>query len=246
MRSRTTLGRAVGIWALLAGLVGGCASHAEPAPAPDWAADDPVGDSREVRAHELWPEVFADAMPVIAEFEREDGTRVRIATDRGDDDGSVVVTEHADGAMVSRSVLKVSDAGVALERITNAERGTITEFRPAMVLVPMQAVPGDKVEQTLAMIVHPADDPERVQNRGTAEYTLEYRGRAPVRMAGGRVEAAVFVERLEASFAGASVLNIARKWYAPGRGMVARQAEESVSVLGLPGQKKVERTRRAE
>lgn len=230
-------------------VAGGCARHGRPAPPPEWAGSEaPAADSREVRANELMPGLFGGTLPGTAEFEREDGTRVCITTERGAE-GSFVMTERVNGEMVSRSEMALTEAGVVLERITSAESNTITEFRPPMVLMPMQARPGDVVEQTLAMIVRGVDEPGKVKNRGTGEYRLEYAGMRSVTLPGGRVDAAAFVERLEAKFTGASVENITRKWYGGGasrEGMVARQSEESVSVLGLPGERKVERLRRAE
>jgi len=190
------------------------------------------------------PELFGERA-TTHKYESDKGEGVTITTERLGERG-FVVTERVGGKAFSKSEIEVTEAGVVLERITKHDSGTITEFRPAMVLMPMRAEGGFTLEQRLAMVVHPMDDPTKIKSRGTATYTLEYAGVSSVSLAGGAVEGAGFVERLEASFTGASVMNVTRKWYAEGKGMIALQGEESVSVLGLPAEKKVREIRRAD
>lgn len=230
-------------------MLAGCAAH-RPAPDPPaWTGAEAL-PARTVEAAELMPAIYEDAFPVTRRYETvESGGPVRIVTERAEGSGRFRISEWTGDETVPGVVseIELTDRGVSLVRITNRERSTITDFRPPMLLVPTRAEPGFELEQRLAMIVHPIDHPDRVQNRGTAEYTLTYSGRTRVDLPGGPVEAARFVEVLDASFTGAGVLNTTRKWYAIGdgpRGLIARQSEESISVLGLPAERKTREIRR--
>lgn len=225
----------------------GCAGHGEPAAAPEWAGSGSAMRTQTVTSERLMPGLFGGALPSTASYEYGDGERVTITTARRGE-GAFTVTERVGETVYSVSEVEVTEVGVVLTRITSRERQTITEFRPAMMLVPHRAEEGFTAEQKLMMIVRPMDDPRKIKNRGTATYTLVYSGVTSVSLPGGPMDGAGFVERLDASFTGASVQNITRKWYGVGPsadGLIARQGEESISVLGLAAEKTVREIRRA-
>lgn len=234
-----------GCAAVIAAMLAGCTGHGEPVDAPSWAGGASGRSAPTVTGERMLPEMFGDGA-MTRSYEAGSGEGVTITTERRGE-RLFVVTERAGEEAFSESEIEVTESGVVLTRITNHDRETITDFRPPMLLMPMRAEAGFTIEQKLMMIVRPMDDPTKIKSRGTATYTLEYAGVSSVALAGGGVvEGASFVERLEASFPGASVMNVTRKWYADGAGMIARQAEESVSVLGLPAEKTVREVRRVE
>lgn len=234
-------------------MAGACASR--PAPAPEWSGDG-VAEQRAVTGEELMPELFGGPMPGPAWYSGVEGgapIRTRYETDRAAD-GRVTVKEFAgdapDPSEVSEFV-RTAEGGVALARVTSHDRGTITEFVPPMLVIGATGVPGEQWRQKFALVVRPIDEPTKIRNRGTAEYTLTFSGIERLSLDGEPVEAGAFVEEMNASLSAATVRVVTRHWYALSgptaggpSGMIGEHHQEMISVLGLPAERTERELRR--
>ncbi len=234
-------------------LAGACAS--KPAPAPEWSGEG-AAVQRAVTGEELMPEVFGGPTPGPAWYSGVEGgapIRMRYETDRAAD-GRITVREFSGDASTPTEVsefVRTAEGGVALARVTSHDRGTVTEFVPPMLVIGASGEPGEQWRQRFALVVRPIDEPTKIRNRGTAEYTLTYTGIVRLSLDGEPVDAAAFVEEMNASLSAATVRVVTRHWYALGGGasggpvgMVGEHHQEMISVLGLPGERTERELRR--
>lgn len=234
-------------------MAGACTS--KPAPAPEWAGNG-ASSQRAVAADELLPVLFAGPIPEPARFSGAEGGEpivVRYETERIADE-QVKVTEYLNDSTGPAEVsefVRTADGGVALARVTSHDRGTITEFVPPMLVIGASGEPGKQWRQKFALVVRPIDEPTKIRNRGTAEYTLTFSGIERLSLGSQTVEAAAFVEEMNASLSAATVRVVTRHWYTitggssgGPSGMVGEHHQEMISVLGLPAERTERELRR--
>ncbi|MBL8991635.1 MAG: hypothetical protein JNJ48_08665 [Phycisphaerae bacterium] len=126
------------------------------------------------------------------------------------------------------------DGAIVSPRTSERDDAVVTEFEPALVVMPGVLRAGDTAVQSLHMVVRPADRPDRVKTQGDATHEIRYEADETVRVPAGRFRTQKVVAVLRANLGTAKVENTTESWHAPGAGIVAERRVERVTVFGVP------------
>lgn len=168
----------------------------------------------------------------------------------GEEQGTLRVTRAEDGArqwkvthttrMADRrpaerivTLVELDDGSLAMSREENRAERVIVEFIPPLVVYPARLEAGAPLEQSLRMVVHPINNPSRVQNQGEAKQTLRFEGRERIDTPLGTLETVKISGALEADLGGPQVRNESQEWLVPGMGAVASKQMERTMLLGV-------------
>lgn len=178
-------------------------------------------------------------------------TSFAVMTEDGDASGEITVSiepdsesqrwrlvyqRSGDESPFREDVLSMTDDGAVMIETTDFERDALTVYDPPLTLMPSVLAPGEPFEQTVDMVVHPANDRESVKRRGSGTQTLELVGAQSVRTSSGRVDAMHVRSRFEAELAPARVVNDTERWYASDQssvGFVAERYDETLFIFGV-------------
>jgi len=141
----------------------------------------------------------------------------------------------AAGALLQLEEYVRAPAGWALARSTTPGRSVLTAYEPPMLQFPDALAPNAAVESSVHVVVHPLQDPSRVQQRGKASNRVELAGRQTVRTGQGQTVLADVVRlTFTGAFGVARVRRVTELWLAPHVGVVALRVRERVTALGAP------------
>lgn len=143
--------------------------------------------------------------------------------------------DASSGALLQREEYVRAPAGWALARSTTPGRSVLTAYEPPMLQFPDDLAPDAAVERSVHVVVHPLQDPSRVQQRGKASNRVELAGRQMVRTGQGQTVLADVVRlTFTGAFGVARVRRVTELWLAPHFGVVALRVRERVTALGAP------------
>lgn len=138
---------------------------------------------------------------------------------------------------ISEDTLRREPTGdVVLVQTVQHEDAVITRFDPPLVVLPGSLRPGEPHTQSLGVTVHPIDDPQSVQRRGSARSTVTLEALQEMTTRRGSVLAARVGTTLRIELAPALVETATTDWYLLDDGAAGpiRQARrERVTVLGF-------------
>lgn len=238
---------------LFAVTLAGCASTQEPpAPAttPVVRPSAPSGTSPDLAGQEV-PDVL-NALSVTRNGAAErrygltSGTKppqthlVRlIAGAAGAERWSLLTATCEAGATIGRESVEqlefeLNAAGdVALRSTTDVTEKVLTEFQPALRVLPAKLAAGETVSQAVTMIVRPLGKPGTIQNQGPATQVVTHLGLERITVGAGGFDAHHIRTVLKGSLGGAEVTITTETWYAPGVGIVAETNSQRVTLLGI-------------
>lgn len=223
---------ACAMWCGLATLVCGCASK-------------PRLDEVRAPALQLFdrlpPHGFVRAADV---YEPSESVRTYVVLDEdGRETGQVTVKRHAterlgaafsdDEGAAESELWRFDDEGniVMVAHVDELEK-TITHFRPRLILMPPELNANDAFTSETSMRVVDLNNPLKVREQGQARRGIAYVGDQRLRTARGEFTA----QRLEIKFIADMRMADAEErtilFIVPGEGVIARQTEVTVKILG--------------
>jgi len=134
-----------------------------------------------------------------------------------------------------------ADGTIRSPAVIDHRQRALTRFDPPLTLAPATLTPGTPVTEEVAMRVLDARNPKRVRESGHATRTIEYVDDQRLRTPWGDLDAKRVVVTFEARLRLARADTRTTLWVTPGRGVVAREDEERLRVLGLPTEPKIRR-----
>lgn len=142
----------------------------------------------------------------------------------------------------SRRVLELAladDGTLRLLRTVEAGEDAVTVFDPPMLVLPTRLAAGAVHEHALQMVVRSAGageagDAGAIKSQGPATRRVTIEGRQRIATPAGEVTAWRVLGELAAQLGPAQVRVTTRSWYAPGRGLLAEETLERVTVFGVP------------
>ncbi|MBA4028724.1 MAG: hypothetical protein C0475_06265 [Planctomyces sp.] len=141
------------------------------------------------------------------------------------------------GVPISEDTLRREPSGdVVLVQTVQHDDAVITRFDPPLVVLPGSLRPGEPYTQRLGVTVHPINDPQSVQRRGSAVSTVTLEALQEMTTLRGSLLAARVGSTLRIELAPAQVQTATTDWYLLDDGAAGpiRQARrERVTVLGF-------------
>lgn len=156
------------------------------------------------------------------------------STENGDAPLMTMERRRGDDRLERRQVRVSESDGLVMSEITNDDRDVITRFDPPLTMFPGKLRRGETYTQKVAMTVHPADTPERIQNRGTGTVEIALDMKQAVQTAGGAVETVRVKTVFTTDLGVAKVVRTTYAWFEPGVGLIAERFEENIRALLVP------------
>ena len=133
--------------------------------------------------------------------------------------------------VATRTLARMADGGVALERQKDASDGAVLVFTGPLLLAPAQLAPGDEPSSTSGVITERGS--ARDNGGGRAQRSLRIAWGERVRTPLGEFEAVRVDAALTMKVPFASLRRETSTWVRPGTGPVAVRSDERVLVMGI-------------
>lgn len=201
------------------------------------------------RAEWIYPEPRPGASALFSSDADPDAV-VTLALFAPDDElADFLVRETRTGASrpLSEQLVAIQpDGRYTTPRMRNIDRSRITRFDPPMTIMPAELASDEPFEESFGVQVSRMNNPDRIEQRGTGDSTITYRGIQHITTPAGDFEAHLIRTEFTTEFGVASARRITDRWYAEGIGLIAESFEEQITVLGLNAETRRRSMRRLE
>lgn len=232
----------VGMWITMSLRMIGCAGTIEPPPMVNPGVLEMGAPGFSSEQMEMLQASSARFRVEQGEGEGEVVVREIVA---GDDDATTLREFIEDHELISEQFVRQdTDGSLLMHTMHNTRRGRITTFEPPLVLMPAHLPTDEVYEQSVRVFVADLDDPEQINERGTGESVIRYRGIQRIQTPAGAFDAHLVRSELTTDFGPAKAQRITDRWYAPDLGLVAESYEERIQVMGLTVERKQRSMRR--
>lgn len=223
---------ACALLALLAGCSSSARTDGSADPPPELVILETLPATGVVRAADIYPQ-----QPVERRYSVAEGGEIVVRISPTTEHGATIAIAEGEERT---TWLKTDDQGnIAMTAVFEADDNAISLFNPPLVVAFNQMNAGQTYSSESAMKVVDAKDPASVRESGKAKRTITYIDDQRIRIPAGEFTARRMTVRFEAELKLARANETTTLWIepSPGVGIIAKQSEEQVKVLGLGGGK---------